>query len=258
VKESFKLARQAKEPCNWVPTAPTIATVGTIGIVGTVGSEAEEAEETEEAEQIDSFLEARLDKAMAEPDREREEIFRNLKEFRRQKRRGQRLERQEQAREEMRVAMDQILQADAERSARESEGATRENTFGEAMAKTTDVGISYVEDENGKLVKKRTAVLRRTPLRKMPARRKTPADGIRDDIYVQDETGDVVRYVPPPRRFTQADRERVNKNRDRRHSRIWYAKQLLAVAEGRLILTKEQYHALIAFGRLKGWNRRQR
>jgi hypothetical protein len=183
-------------------------------MVGTVGSEAEEAEETKEPEQADSSLEARLERAMAEPDYEREEIFRNLKEFRRQKRREQRLERQEQAREEMRVAMDQILQADAERSARESEGATRENTFGEAMAKTTDVGISYVEDENGRLVKKRTAVLRRTPLR--------------------------------------------NKNRDRRHSRIWYAKQLLAVAEGRLILTKEQYHALIAFGRLKGWNRRQR
>src|SRR5215813_2514059 len=241
---------------NRITTVATIAAVPTIGTVGQVGLEAEEAE-AEEAEAADSSLEARLAKLEAEADSpftetelaERERKFRYLKEFRKRKRFEHRLDRQDEARAEMRAEVDRIPREEAERSTRESEGTMSE----EAMMESAGVGIAYLEVENGKLTKRRTTVLRRTPLRKMPARRKTPADGIRDDIYVQDETGDVVRYVPPPRRFTQADRERVNKNRDRRHSRIWYAKQLLAVAEGRLILTKEQYHALIAFGRLKGW-----
>jgi hypothetical protein len=77
VKESLKLARQAKEPCDRVPT---------VGIVGAVDSEAEEAEETEEAERADSSLEARLERAMAEPDYEREETFQYLKEHRKRKR----------------------------------------------------------------------------------------------------------------------------------------------------------------------------
>ena len=133
------MARQAKELRNWVPTATAIATVGTIGMVGTVGSEAEEAEETEEAEQADSSLEARLERAMAEPDYEHERTFQYLKEYKKQKRFKQRLERQDEAREKARAAVDLILREDAERSARESEAAM----------------ISYIEDGSGKLVKQR-------------------------------------------------------------------------------------------------------
>jgi len=136
VKESFKLARHAKEPCNWIPTAPTIATVGTIGMVGTLVSEAEEAEET--VERADSSLESRLERAMAEPDYERERTFQYLKEYKKRKKFKQRLERQEQAREETRAEMDRILRNDAERSW-ESEGAM----------------VSYIEDGSGKLVKQR-------------------------------------------------------------------------------------------------------
>ena len=107
------------------------------------------------------------------------------------------------------------------------------------------VGISYVKDENGKLIKKRT-----------PAVRKTPADGIDDDVYVLDENGELVPWSPPPPRpFTQEDQERIYRTRDRRHTRAWYNKTLEAVIEGRLIMTKEQYHALTVLGRSKGWNR---
>jgi hypothetical protein len=93
-------------------------------------------------------------------------------------------------------------------------------------------------------------------------KRKTPADviHIHGQTYVQDDNDELIPYVPPPpapsRRFTEQDRKRANKNRDRRHSCIWYTQQLLAVAEGKLILTKEQYHALVTLGRLKAWNRR--
>src|SRR5215813_9772227 len=108
-------------------------------MVGTVGSEAEEAEETEEAEQADSSLEARLERAMAEPDYEHERTFQYLKKYKKQKRFKQRLERQDEAREKARAAVDLILREDAERSARESEAAM----------------ISYIEDGSGKLVKQR-------------------------------------------------------------------------------------------------------
>lgn len=148
------MARQAKEPCNWVPTATAIATVGTIGMVGAVDLEAEEAKETEEAEQADSSLEARLERAVAEPDYEREETFRYLKEYRKQKRFKQRLDRQYEAREEMRAEMDRILRNDAERS-RESEAAM----------------ISYIEDGSGKLVKQR-----RTPARRFTQQDRDRAD----------------------------------------------------------------------------------
>ena len=99
------------------------------------------------------------------------------------------------------------------------------------------VGVGYIRDENGKLVKKRTA---------QP-----------DDIYVTDENGELVPYEPPgPRRFTEEDQARCDRARARRHTRVWYDQTLEAFIEGRLTMTKEQYHALITYGRFKGWHRR--
>jgi hypothetical protein len=77
------------------------------------------------------------------------------------------------------------------------------------------------------------------------ARKRTPADGIDDDIpYVRNDKGELVPYddiqyvkdangnlvpdvPPPPRRFTQADRERANRNRDR-YARSSWGKRLRA------------------------------
>ena len=96
------------------------------------------------------------------------------------------------------------------------------------------VGIGYVRDENGKLVKKKAAQS--------------------DDIYVT-ENGQLVPYVPPgPRRWTQEAQERCDRARAQRHTRSWFDKQLLDIWEGRLKVTREQYQALITFGRRRGWN----
>jgi len=198
-------------------------------------------------------LETRLEKAVAEPDYEREETFRYLKEFKKRKRLG--LERtsecQEEARERARAAVERMLEKDPERSAPESEGTMNE----EAMMEGAGACIAYIEDKNGKLVKRRASAKRRTS-----ASRRIPADDIGDDIpYVKNENGELVPYVPPPRQqFARKDRVRASKNRDRRHGRRWYAKRLLAIAEGNVTVSKEQCQALLAFGRLKGWHRRSR
>jgi len=251
------VAREAKgTTVNRTTTVAAIATVGAMGAVGVVGSESEEVE-AEEDEAADSSLEARLEKAMAEPDYEREEIFRYLKEFRKRKRLGleQTFERQEEAREKARAAVERMLEEDAERSARESEGTMND----EAMVESAGVGIAYIEDENGKLTKRRTTVLNRTPARrKTPTARRTPADAIHihGEVFVQDENGKLVPYVPPPPgQFTEKDLERVSQKRDR-YTRAAWDKELRAIAEGRLTMTKEQFQALIAYGRFKGWNRR--
>jgi hypothetical protein len=98
-----------------------------------------------------------------------------------------------------------------------------------------------------------------------------PADGIRDDIYVEDENGELVPYdgiqyvkdangelvpyvPPPPRQFTEEDRKRANKNRER-YTRAAWGKKLRAIAEGRVTVTKEQFQAHLAYGRFRGWNR---
>ena len=117
----------------------------------------------------------------------------------------------------MRAEVGRILREDAERSTRESEGTMSE----EAMMESAGVGIAYVADENGKLVKRRAS-----------ARRKTPAR----------------RRAPHP--VTAEDRERMDRNTDR-HTRAWYCKTLGAFIEGRLTMTKEQYHALTVLGRSK-------
>lgn len=97
------------------------------------------------------------------------------------------------------------------------------------------VGIGYVRDENGKLVKKKAAQS--------------------DDIYVTDENGELVPYEPPgPRRFTEEDQERCDRTRDQRHTRSWFTQELLKIAEGRVKVTREQYQALVAFGKARGFN----
>jgi hypothetical protein len=105
------------------------------------------------------------------------------------------------------------------------------------------------------------------------AQRRSPADGMDDDIpyvrnengelvpcvgeiYVQDENGELVPDVPPPpRRFTAKDRKRANKTRVR-YTRASWGKKLLDIAEGRVIVPKEQLQAHLAYGRFRGWNRR--
>ena len=61
---------------------------------------------------------------------------------------------------------------------------------------------------------------------------------------------------PSPKPFTEADRQSTRERRQRHHTRRWYEKQLLAIANGELSLAKEQHKALLAFGRGRGWNRR--
>jgi len=185
-----------------------VGTVGTVGTVGIVGSEAEQGEPETSREREPSF------EASSTGFDERKMTFEYLKQYRKQKRLGERLERLRQAREETRAEVEQMLEEDAERL-RESQGTVAENA---------GVGIAYVEDENGKLVKQRAS-----------AQRKTSA-----------------RRTPHP--VTAEDRVRIDRHTDR-HTRSWYNKTLEAVIEGRLIMTKEQYHALTVLGRSKGWHR---
>lgn len=52
------------------------------------------------------------------------------------------------------------------------------------------------------------------------------------EIYVQDENGKLVPEVSLSRqRFTEEDRKRANRNRDR-HTRAWYARELLKTHAG--------------------------
>jgi hypothetical protein len=194
-----------------------VGTVGTAGTVGISGAQAEESE-PETSQEGEPSLEA----SETEFD-ERKQTFEYLNQRRRQKRLNDRLECLRQAREETRAEVERILEEDAERS-REAEKTMNE----EAAAENADVGIAYVEDETGKLVKQRASAQRKAPAR---------------------------RRVPPA--LTAEDRERIGRNTDR-HTRSWYNKTLEAVIEGRLIMTKEQYHALTVLGRSKGWNRRPR
>lgn len=85
-------------------------------------------------------LAAGLESAMAEPDRERKETFRYLKEFHKQKRHQRKLEREDEAQEETRASVEAALNEDAERSRKSEQIMT-----GGAMAKNPDVGISNVE-----------------------------------------------------------------------------------------------------------------
>jgi len=66
----------------------------------------------------------------------------------------------------------------------------------------------------------------------------------------RERSGDEVRLM------TEEDRQRARERRQRHHTRRWYEKQLLAIANGELNPTKEQHKALLAFGRTRSWNRR--
>jgi len=88
-----------------------------------------------------------------------------LKECKKRKRFEHRLEREDEVREEARATVERILQEEAERSARESEGTMSE----QPMMESVGVGIAYTTDETGKLVKRRPSARRKTP-----ARRRTP------------------------------------------------------------------------------------
>jgi hypothetical protein len=187
--------------------------------------------EAEEVEAADSLLEARLERLEAEVSSpftetelaERERKFRYLKEFRKQKRLKQRLEREDEARETMRAEVERILREDAERSALESEGTMSE----QAMMESAGVDISYGEDANGKLVKRRASARRKTSARR---RARHPV--------------------------TAEDRERIDRNTDR-HTRAWYARELLKIHAGKVKPTKAEREALFAYGRLKGWNKKR-
>jgi len=56
--------------------------------------------------------------------------------------------------------------------------------------------------------------------------------------------------------LTEEERERDRARRRTHHTKAWYCRQLLAVASGELCLTKKQYQALLAFGRVRGYHRR--
>lgn len=108
------------------------------------------------------------------------------------------------------------------------------------MANNASEVISYVEDGNGKLVRS-------------PARRRSPAENIHEEMYVSDENGDLVPYVPPPRRFTQKDRERADQSRTR-YTRSKWCRTLLDFAEGKVSMSKQQFQAHLVYGRSRGWH----
>src|SRR5215469_5867427 len=87
------------------------------------------------------------------------------------------------------------------------------------------------------------------------ARRRAPAADIRESLYVQNENGEFVPHVSPPRRFTRQDSERAHRNSDRLHTRAWWLRRLLAYDEGKETITKEQLVVHMAIGRAKGWHR---
>lgn len=75
----------------------------------------------------------------------------------------------------------------------------------------------------------------------------------------QDEPGQLVPSPPSPkrsrRRLTKKERERERARRKKHHTKAWFERQLLAVASGELVMTQQQYRALLAFGRVRGWHR---
>jgi len=58
------------------------------------------------------------------------------------------------------------------------------------------------------------------------------------------------------RSITTEDRQRMDKNTDR-HTRAWFARELLKIHSGESKTTKAQRDALYAYGRLRGWNKKR-
>ena len=207
-----------------------------IGMIGK--AEAEETEEAASQERERSFEPA----SETEFD-ERKLTFAYLDEHRKHKKLKEKLECLRQAGEGTQAEMARMLEEDAQR-AREAE----RTMSGEAAVGNADVGISYDGDENGKMVKQRPSILRTS------ARRRAPAAGTGKSLYVQNENGEFVPYVPPPRRFTRQDGERAHRNSDRLHTRSWWLKRL-AIDEGKETMTKQQLAVHMAIGRANGWHR---
>src|SRR5262249_24621373 len=53
----------------------------------------------------------------------------------------------------------------------------------------------------------------------------------------------------PGNPFTEEDRQRVRERRQQHHTRRWYERQLVAVAEGSLVMSNTEYKALLTSGR---------
>lgn len=71
--------------------------------------------------------------------------------------------------------------------------------------------------------------------------------------YEFDQWGQLVPFDPSRKR----PRKRLtNEERKIHRTRAWFCRQLLAVANGDVVMTAQQYRALVAFGRARGWNRR--
>jgi len=215
------MAYKAKEtPVNPIAAA-TVATVASVGMVGSVGQMGLEAEEAEPEE---SSSEPSADPEWAVELSRRKKTFEYLKQHhkrKKEKRRGM-------TKAEMNAEVKRALDEDAKRQA-----------LFQRQVMFQGVGIGYFEDENGKLIK-RKAPRKRSVRRNAPASAPAPRKA----------------RVRASRPLTQEDRERIYRTRDQRHTKFWYARQLAAFIDGELKLSREQYHALLSFARMRGWNKK--
>jgi hypothetical protein len=188
-----------------------------MGSVGQVGLEDEEAEFEETDPALDESEWA------AELSR-RQHAFKHLKQHH-QRKNLERSKMTNSERNQMKAEVLRVLEEDAKRQAR----------F-QRQADFPGVGIGYYQDSDGKLIK------RKAP-RKKSVPRSTPASA----------SAPRKARVRASRPMTEEDQERINRNRDQRHTRFWFARQLAAIFDGELKLSREQYHALLSFGRMRGW-----
>jgi hypothetical protein len=219
------MASQAKETRVNPIVVATVASVGTVAKVGQTGFGDEEAEPEESSSDVS--IDPALDESewAAELSR-RQQAFKHLKRYHKHKS----LPRRGMTKAEMNAEVKRALDEDAKRQA----------LFKQQMM-FQGVGIGYFEDENGKLIK-------RKPPRKRSVRRSAPS------------SASVPRKarVRASRPMTEEDRERISSTRDQRHTRFWYAQQLAAFIDGKLKLSREQYHALLSFARMRGWDKKYR
>jgi len=217
------MAYQAKETLVNPIAAATITTVASVGTVGSVGQMGLEAEEAEPAESPSEFS---ADPEWAAELRRRQKTFEYLKQHHKRKK-G---ERRGMTKAEMNAEVKRALDEDAKRQA-----------IFQQQAMFRGVGIGYFKDENGKLIKRKAPKKRSVP-RRAPVSGKAPAPR--------------KAHVRASRTMSQEDLERIYRNRDQRHTRFWYARQLAAFIDGELKLSREQYHALLSFARMRGWNKK--
>ena len=190
-----------------------VASVGRVAAVGQTGLEAEEAELEETDPALDESEWA------AELSR-RQGAFEHLKQHHKRKSLKER-------------GSTSAMKAELIRAL--DEGAKRQAMF-QRQADFPGVGIGYVQDSDGKLIKRKARRKKSVP-RRAPASASAPRKA----------------RVRASRPMTQEDRERICRNRDQRHTKFWFARQLAAIFDGELKLSREQYHALLTFGRMRGW-----